>query len=403
MFRSPAADHRRARAAPWLLLASLACASEAPAPPPEPPPATLRVGTSGDYPPFSLHADGGHAVAPFQGFDVELAERFAADQGLAVEWVGFRWPELEVRLAAGEMDVAMSGVTWRPWRAVVGWMTRAVAAGGPCVVGDMTPKRVAVNRGGVLERFARHRFPQTAIHALDDNRALGAALAAGRADAVVTDSFERAWLGLPAGAPVRCEPPADRKVLWVAPARAAELGPHLDAWLGAHEEELRALRARWLGGPAPRSDLDHLLDLLARRLAYMPGVAAWKHEQGIPISDPPRERAVLDAARAAAGAAGLDPEAAEHLFALQIEAAKEIQANPPARAPQEPALDLRTQIRPELERLGARIIETAARLVPLDAAALDAADWTPLREQLDAAGCARLRAALLALQPESRG
>lgn len=112
----------------------LACAGEAPAPPAppsEPPRATLRIGTSGDYPPFSWPAGGGSSGAPLAGFDVELAERLAADQGLVVEWVRFRWPELETRLAAGEMDVAMSGVTWRPWRAVVGWMTRAVAAGGP--------------------------------------------------------------------------------------------------------------------------------------------------------------------------------------------------------------------------------------------------------------------------------
>ncbi|MGH7860287.1 MAG: transporter substrate-binding domain-containing protein, partial [Candidatus Binatia bacterium] len=78
----------------------------------------LRVGTSGDYPPFSA---GG------KGFDVEVAELLAADLGLRLEWVTFRWPELDERLAAGDFDVAMSGVTWRADRALVGWMTRAVA------------------------------------------------------------------------------------------------------------------------------------------------------------------------------------------------------------------------------------------------------------------------------------
>jgi cyclohexadienyl dehydratase len=361
--------------------------------------ATLRVGTSGDYPPFSLRADDGHAVAPYGGFDVELAERIAADLGLAVEWVPFRWPELEARLAAGEMDVAMSGVTWRPWRAATGWMTRAVASGGPCVAGDATPDRVAVNRGGVLERFARRRFPDAAIVALDDNRALGAALAAGRADAVVTDSFELSHVGLPAGAPVRCEPPADRKVIWVAPGAAATLGPRLDEWLGAHEAELQGLRSRWLGGPTPRSDVDHLLDLLARRLAYMPSVAAWKRERGLPVEDRAREAALLDAVRADAVAAGLDAEAAAALFALQIELGRRIQAGAGDAAPEGPPLDLGTTIRPELERLGARIVVAAARVAPLEAGALDAADWTPLTAALDAGERARLRAALLALAP----
>jgi cyclohexadienyl dehydratase len=379
----------------------LACAREAvePAPPPAPAPATLRVGTSGDYPPFSVRPQDGHALATVEGFDAELAERIAADWGLALEWVPFRWPELEARVAAGEMDVAMSGVTWRPWRAATGWMTRAVATGGPCVAGAETPDRVAVNRGGVLERFARRRFPAAAITPLDDNRALGAALAAGRADAVVTDSFERTHLGLPAGVPVRCEPPAERKVLWVAPASAAALGPRLDEWLGEHEEELRAMRTRWLGGPAPRTDVDHLLDLLARRLAYMPAVAAWKRARGVAIDDPAREATVIDAARAEAVAAGLDGDAAARLFALQIALGKQLQAAAGDAAPEGPPLDLGAQIRPELERLGARIVAAAARVAPLDPAALDAADWAPLQAQLGAEDLARLRTALLALAP----
>jgi len=385
-----------------LALACAAGGARAPAAAAPVPPATLRVGTTGDYPPFSVRA-GDHAPAPFTGLDAELAERLAADLGLAVEWVPLRWPELEARVAAGDVDVAVGGVTWRPWRAASGWMTRAVAVGGPCVAGDPTPERVAVNRGGVLERFARRRFPDAAVTALDDNRALGAALAAGRADAVVTDSFERAHLGLPAGTPVRCEPPVDRKVLWVAPARAAELGPRLDEWLAAHEEELRTMRARWLGDPAPRTDADHLLDLLARRLAYMPAVAAWKRGRGVAIDDPAREAAVLAAARDAARAAGLDPEPAARLFALQIELGKQLQAAAGGAAPEGPPLDLGAQIRPELERLGARIVAAAARVAPLDAAALDAADWGPLRAQLGPADQARVRAALLALAPAAGG
>lgn len=392
----------RSRALAGLAAALLACAgADPPAPPPAAAPATppLRVGASGDYPPFSLRSDGGPGQAPFTGFDVELAERIANDLGFALEWVPFRWPELEARVAANEIDVAMSGVTWRPWRAATGWMTRAVAVGGPCVAGAATPTRVAVNRGGVLERFARRRFPDAEIRPLDDNRALGAALAAGDADAVVTDSFERAHIGLPAGVPVRCERPAERKVLWVAPGAAAALGPRLDAWLAAHEDTLQALRARWLGDPAPRTELDHLLDLLARRFAYMPAIAAGKRARGAAIEDPAREAVVLAAVRAEGEAVGLDGASVARLFALQIALGKELQAAAAASAPEGPPLDLHARIRPELERLGTRIVATAARVAPLDPAALDAADWAPLRAQLDDAGCARLRAALLALEP----
>jgi cyclohexadienyl dehydratase len=395
--------HGRFRFPSRIALAALALAgalARAPAAAEPVPHAPLRVGTSGDYPPFSLRTqDGSGGAVRYQGFDVELAERLAADLGRPLEWVPFRWPELEARVAADEMDLVLGGVTWRPWRGAVGWMTRAVASGGPCVVGDPTPKRVAVNRGGVLERFARRRFPQAELVALDDNLALGAALASGRADAVVTDSFERAHLGLPADVATRCEPPAERKVIWVAPAHAAALGPWLDAWLADHEPELQVLRRRWLGAPAPRSELDHLLDLVARRLAYMPAVAAWKRAHGQAIEDPAREAEVLAAARTAARAEGLDGASAERLVALQIALAKELQARAGDEPPEGPALDLAREIRPELERLGARILAAAARVAPIDPQALDAADWAPLERALDAGERARLREALLGLAP----
>src|SRR5690349_5946216 len=110
------------------LLALLACApSGSPAPPPavpapaaaaseppvvappaptsEPRASELRVGTSGDYAPFSVRREDG----ALGGFDVELAERLASDLGLSLRWVPFRWPELSARMSAGEFDVVMGG------------------------------------------------------------------------------------------------------------------------------------------------------------------------------------------------------------------------------------------------------------------------------------------------------
>jgi len=388
-----------------LALGAAACAATAPTP-------VLRIGTSGDYAPFSQSGE---------GFDVELAERMARDLGFEVEWVGFRWPELGARVAAGDFDVAMGGVTWRPERAVVGFMTRAVARGGPCVVGAPDPRRVGVNRGGVLERFARARFRGAEIRSVDRNAELAGLLARGEVDAIVTDSFEAPGLMIQRASlmiqraslmiqraslmiqrasqvPIACEPPLDRKVYWVAPARARELGPRIDAWLASHEQEVDALRARWLGGSMPHSDLDHLLDLLARRLAMMPAVARWKRARGLPIDDPAREARVLAAARDAGLAAGLAPGPVEALFRVQIALGSRIQASGVEPLEGAPDLDLQAQLRPELERLGERIVASAGRLAPLDAGALDAADWTPLAPWLDAAGRAQLGSALLALR-----
>src|SRR5262245_49750639 len=75
----------RARAAPAAALFTLALAAGAAAAAP----GTLRVGTSGDYEPFSAGA-----TAAAEGFDLDVARAFAADRGLALEVVRFRWPDL---------------------------------------------------------------------------------------------------------------------------------------------------------------------------------------------------------------------------------------------------------------------------------------------------------------------
>ncbi len=355
-----------------LLLVSLVCAPlwAAAAEP-------LRVGTSEDYAPFSHEG---------RGFDLEVARRMVADLGRELVFVPFRWPELQARLAAGEFDVAMSGITWRPERAVVGFMTRAVAAGGPCLLSARgKPERIGVNRGGFLETWARAHFGGATIVPFDDNRSLPERLVRGEIDALVTDSFELPDFRRP-GLEARCEPRAERKVYWVAPPRVEQLGPRIDGWLAEREPTLRELRARWLGGASPRGEADHLVDLLARRLALMPHVAAWKRAKQRPIEDLPRERAVLERAARVAGRAGLDPAWLRRVFALQIELAKAVQRRAPA--PQTP-LDLVTDVRPLLLRLGDRIVASLAR-----GADLGTADPAALQAWLEPLELERLREVL---------
>jgi cyclohexadienyl dehydratase len=362
-----------ARTIAFLLAAGLALAEPLRADPDE-----LRVGTSGDYAPFSLSG---------RGFDVEVAGALAKDLGLRVEWVRFRWPELRSMVDAGRFDVAMSGITWRPERAVVGWMTRAVAQGGPCVVGDPEATLVAVNRGGVLEAWARRRFAASSVAAVDDNRSMPMLLDGGAVGAFVTDSFELAAWRDRLRAPIVCEPPRDRKVYWVAPARAGELGARIDRWLADNEARLGEIRARWLGASAPRDDLDDLIDQLARRLAFMPYVAAWKRAHGAPITDPAREQIVLADAEGAARAHGLDAPSVRELFVLQIDLAKAVER----RAAAGPApLDLEREIRPALSQIGERF----AALAPLDPSRLGDERLVPLGELLAPEEIAKLRKAL---------
>lgn len=363
-------------------------------------PTSIRVGTSGDYAPFSVFPD---ALAPAarapepSGFDVEVARRFAREAGFDIEWVPFRWPALAADLAAERFDVAMSGVTWTPERATAGYLTRAVATTGACWLGAETPKRVGVNRGGALERRARQRFAGAAIVTVDRNRSLPELLARGDVDAIVTDRFEIASFRR-AGWPEHCEPATERKVFWVAPARAGDLGPRLDAWLARNEAAVDALRVQWLGGSAPRTDADHLLDLVARRLALMPAVARAKGIAGLALVDPARERQVLDAVRARAKAAKLDPKPVEALFRLQIELGTRVQQRARDAVSAAPSLDLANALRPAISALGDRIVASLAAAAPFPAASLDAADWAPLDPWLEPAERAALRDAILGVR-----
>ncbi len=361
-------------------------------------PQVLRIGTSGDYPPFSVERDGTRV-----GFDIELAERFAREAGMRIEWVTFRWPELTADVAADRFDVAMSGVTFTPERASIGFLTRALATSGACVLGNATPKRVAVNRGGMLERFARQRFRDAEVNAVDRNQSLPELLARGEVDAIVTDRFEIAhFRGKRESAwPEACEPPVDRKVFWVAPARARDLGPRFDAWLARNDAQVDAARVRWLGATARRTDADHLLDLMARRLALMPAVARAKAARELAIEDPEREARLLAAVRTRARAAGLDAESALALFRLQIEIGKRVQQSDTAARDAAPELDLESALRPAISALGDRIVSALAETAPIPAPALDGADWGPVAVWLDAAEQAALRNALLAVRRAS--
>jgi cyclohexadienyl dehydratase len=344
-------------------------------------PAPLRIGTSGDYAPFSK--DG-------QGFDVDVANLWAAQLGRPIEWVTFRWPELAEREAHGDFDVAMSGVTWRADREVHGWLSLAVGQGGPCWIGAAEPKSVGVNRGGVLEGFARSRFPQARVVVTDDNASLPQLLASGQVEAIVTDSFEIAHFRRP-GDTSLCGAETFRKVYWVTPARADELGPALDGFLRAREPELRTLREKWLGAPQPRDATDEVVDLVARRLELMEWVGAWKRAHGKPIEDLAQEARVLDAVAKRASELGLEPAGVRRLFELEIALAKRIQS---ASDETEPALDLETELRPAIARLSDRQLDALARAAPIAPDSFDPGALAPLEPLLTSDEIAKLRIAL---------
>ncbi len=342
-------------------------------------PPILRVGTSGDYAPFSIVT--GEDPIEFEGFDIEVARAYAAERGLELRFVRFLWPELSSSLAADRFDIAMSGVTIRPERTALGRFGVTVVETGAVVLGrpkgrfrtiddfNRRPVRIGVNAGGHLERVTSERFSRATVISIPDNAAVLQTLLAGNLDAAVTDTLEAPhWRDGTDDLDQHGPFTTDRKAYWVRADRP-ELARDLDAWLIEREADgsLQALRIEHFGPEPARSfsPLESLLAAMDERLSLMPLVAVAKRRSGMPLEAPEREEVVLDAAvesaRAAAeryGAALPDAEIVKRLFRAQMEAAKEIQWNAihdRDYAPPEPIPDIKTELRPALLRIGDRI------------------------------------------------
>ncbi len=395
--------------------------------------APLRIGTTGDYAPFSFTTDGAALDGgPLDGFDVALGRAFARDAGRPLVLVPVRWPELEAALREGRFDLAWTGVTVRPDRSLVGRFGVAVAESGAVALvrrdgpfGALDalargPARIAVNAGGHLERVTRARFPGATVIAIPDNTQVRQTLLDGRADAVVTDSQEApGWLRGAQGLRVLGPFTRDRKAPLLR-AGDVELARALDAWLLAREADgtLAGLRREWLAGDGAQATATPLAGLLAaidERFSLMPLVAEAKRRAGRPVTDPAQETRVLDASarasREEAQRAGLPAPhdaAVRALFRALIDAAsalqREVLAAPASGAPAADAPDLETAIRPALARIGERLVFLLVRLretppAPELRAAVRAAIRTPGVRDTDADAIAD---AIRACAPASR-
>lgn len=159
----------------------------------------LRVGTTGDYAPFSSDAGG-----VLRGLDIGLALDLAVALGLQPVFVPTSWPGLMADLRGHRFDVAMSGITVTAERAREASFSLAYLEDGKTAIArrvdaprfsslmaiDQPGVRVIVNPGGTNERFVRERLRRAEIVLHPDNRTIFAALAEGRAEVMFTDGIE---------------------------------------------------------------------------------------------------------------------------------------------------------------------------------------------------------------------
>jgi cyclohexadienyl dehydratase len=159
----------------------------------------LRVGTTGDYPPFTKRVATGYA-----GFDIDLAESLGESLGVRVEFAPTTWRGLAEDFKAGKFDVAMGGISVTLDRAKLGFFTAPYLREGKTPIARCADKTkfetlpeidrpdvtVLVNPGGGNEKFDRARLRAARIAVHPDNTTIFDALAKGEGDLMITDASE---------------------------------------------------------------------------------------------------------------------------------------------------------------------------------------------------------------------
>jgi cyclohexadienyl dehydratase len=221
----------------------------------------VRVGTTGDYPPFSKRDP---VSGDYQGLDIDLARSLGQALGVRVEFAPTTWPTLAADFSAQKFDVAMGGITVTLERAKLGFFTAPYLREGKTPIARCSDKdrfatlaaidrpevTVLVNPGGGNERFDRAHLSAARIEVKPDNTTIFDALARGEGDLMITDASEtRYQQKLHAGVLCAIHPDAPfdfgEKAYW-APYDAA-LDGFLDQWLHLIKENgaYAAISAKW--------------------------------------------------------------------------------------------------------------------------------------------------------------
>lgn len=160
---------------------------------------TLRVGTTGDYPPFSELDQSSNT---YKGYEIDMATALAADLGVKLEFVPTSWDTLGAGIAADKYDIVASGVTMTLER------LKSVAFSEPYLDTPLVPLilkkddgkyaawrdmdkggiKLAVMAGTSAEESAKKNFAKAEIVSITAPALDYQELLAGRVDAAITDT-----------------------------------------------------------------------------------------------------------------------------------------------------------------------------------------------------------------------
>ena len=161
----------------------------------------LRVGTTGDYRPFTALDKSSGA---YSGFDIDLARSLGQALGATVTFVPTTWGTLARDLENGAFDIAMGGISVTLDRQKIGFFSAPYLREGKTPIArcgdrdkyqtladiDRPGVRVIVNPGGTNERFDRAHLHAADIAPYPDNLTIFDELAKGDGDVMITDASE---------------------------------------------------------------------------------------------------------------------------------------------------------------------------------------------------------------------
>ena len=221
----------------------------------------LRVGTTGDYRPFTaLDKSSGE----YSGFDIDLARSLGQALGAKVEFVPTVWGSLASDLQNGDFDIAMGGISVTLDRQKTGLFSSPYMREGKTPIAhcsdqakfqtladiDRPGVRVIANPGGANERFDRAHLHAANIVLYPDNLTIFDQLAKGEADLMITDASETRFqqkLHPDVLCAIHPDKPFDfaEKAYWMVPDFA--LKAFVDQWLhlAMEDGEFDALYAKW--------------------------------------------------------------------------------------------------------------------------------------------------------------
>jgi cyclohexadienyl dehydratase len=159
----------------------------------------LRVGTPGDYQPFSMLING-----KYEGHDIDVVELIAKELGVRIEYAQTTWPKLLEDQFAGKYDVAVGGITRTLSRMMkVDFLPSYAPSGKVALIRAedkekfKTPEslnqetvRVIKNPGGTNEKYVLENLAKAQIFTHEKNAEIPSMIAEGKGDVMITETHE---------------------------------------------------------------------------------------------------------------------------------------------------------------------------------------------------------------------